>query len=235
MNYWVLYTDTRVLPADLMAWRGALGQEMKPRPAWHNHDPDTGKHIHRYPQVQYKILRHALAITCLEAESQALFSLSQTLPKTYWINNRPRTLVFRALERSTHHFEFLPKAQVFRCNNWIPMNSKQYQSYRALSLRLDLDPGARLIKHPELLTFFEGLFTEQLRWHLRGFGYGHLINQICCVLDKSGLQHFQTSYYHNVQVSMIKDMVFSLNLHWPPALGFGIGAAVGYGMFTKTR
>lgn len=234
MEYWIFYTATKVMPADLIAWHGTLGNAFQDRPAWHNHDLETGRSILRYPQVQYKILKHALAIISLGGESKTLFTLGQSLPQTFWVENRPRTLIFRALERHPHDFTLLSKKQKYRCNNWIPMNSKQYHAYRAICYELGIDPGTRTIDHPKLLAFFEGLLTEQLQWHLRGFGYEALANSATCILNSPVLKHYQTSYYHDTQVSMIKDMVFSTNINWPVALGFGIGAAVGYGMFVKT-
>ncbi|AEE54538.1 hypothetical protein [Haliscomenobacter hydrossis] len=234
LNYYTLNTSTPALPAELYAWRSAIANLFREQSGWHNHDPDTGRSIHRYPVVQYKLLQNKLGIVALESEIEPMLELIKALPRTFWINNAPKRLDFQRLERHEFQFQVLAKPAVYQCDNWLPMNSEQFQAYSALCRAENLNPGNRQIEYPSLLLYFQQLLSEQIRWHLRGFGCEGIAEQLELTLLSEQLLHHQTTYHRGLQISMMKGVKIVLNINWPLHLGMGTGAAIGYGMLKKT-
>ena len=204
-----------------------MGNWFRDRPAWHNYNLETGQSIRQYPKVQYKILRNHLAFVVLAEEKKALLSLTAELPRTFWIEGKPKRLTFESLERFEHNFKQPASNTFYLMNNWLPMKSEQFRTYQQLCKSNNIETGQREINSPVLLRYFEGLLQTQLQYHFREFGVSQPLN---LYLTNKNLYHFQTTYHKGLQFSMLKNVQFTTNIAWPIHLGIGIGCSIGYGM-----
>ena len=74
MHYYVLETTLKTLPKDIELLRRKIAPtEGRKDDIWHNHDLGDGRSIHRYPSVQYKIIKGRFAIVALPYAENSLF------------------------------------------------------------------------------------------------------------------------------------------------------------------
>ena len=231
MRYFVLYTHTPTRPEALYDWHRGLGRRFQSKPAWHNHDPQTGRALHRYPLIQYKILNGHFAIVGLDSTQADLFELAAALPLGFWIKGRYQQLTFNKVVEYKVGLQQTADTYGYQLDNWIPMNSDQFQQYKSLCAQLQLDKGQPMIEHPELLHFFEGLLREKLERFLADRHPASTAFPLHIELISKKIQHAQTIFYKGTHVSMLKGVQLRMNFKWPLHLGLGIGAAIGYGMF----
>lgn len=233
--YYILQTNLPLRPQLLYAARGfVLDKVPLAWEGWHNHELATGRNIHRYPAVQYKLWNHRLAIVALASEKSALFELAKAFPLEGTLNGRPLRVKLQRIERCEHRWQLQPP-RWYACSNFLPMKTEQYEAFRSLCARLGLPTDASSIAHPEQLAFVEQLLQQRVREQLDSLGAPLDAALVRVQLATQPIRHRTARYYRQTRFSKFSELCFSLNLDWPLALGLGFGTALGFGMLRRLK
>lgn len=144
--------------------RGALATAFRDDPLFHQHDPETGKALYRYPRVQYRWQNgRGLVIGWAEAAQRLL--ARPWLDLKLQLGEEPVMATDAAL--TLHHGEFAVSERLERyrlCSPVLIFNQENYQRYQQMDERAQRQERDRLLVS-NLLTALRGLdvtFPERL-------------------------------------------------------------------------
>src|SRR6056297_3618832 len=68
------FNDIRLNPSQIHKFRGYVGNVFAEHDLIHNHDTKTGRHIYRYPLIQFKIINKVPCIIALTEKAIQVFT-----------------------------------------------------------------------------------------------------------------------------------------------------------------
>ena len=226
MHYYCLYTNLKAKATDIADLRRLIaGQLGKAHNEWHNHDLESGQSIHRYPRVQYKIVRNCFTIVFIEPKEEDFWDFLKRLPLR--LKNGER-LDFWQLDKLPLRVE-VGNYRKYTCGNFLPFDSERYATWKMLCDHLALPPDSPNITDPALIRFLEEILKGQLIKQAAELGLPDLEERIDLKITADQLSHRLVRLYRT-RYSKIGNLQFRTNVQWPIHLGIGKGTAIGFGM-----
>jgi hypothetical protein len=68
------FSNVRLNPSETHKFRGYVGNLFLEHDLIHNHDPVTGRHIYRYPLIQFKVIENMPQIIALTTKAVDIFT-----------------------------------------------------------------------------------------------------------------------------------------------------------------
>lgn len=226
MHYYCLYTNLKAKAPDIVHLRrqiaGQLGQAAD---EWHNHDLSTGHNIHRYPRVQYKIIRNCFAIVFIEPFDGQFWDFLKQFPLRL---RNGEVLDFWQLDKLPLNLG-IGGSHDYSCNNFLPFDSERYDTFQTLCAHLSIPSDAPYINDPSLIRFLEEILKGQILKQASDLGIPDFKEELELQITSNELSHSIVRLY-KTRYSKLGKLRFRTNLQWPKHLGIGKGAAIGFGM-----
>ncbi len=212
----IQFNEVSLKPSEIHKMRGYFGNRFKEFSALHNHDPETGKSIYRYPAVQFKLLNRRPMLTGYKEEGIEI--LKQLFLDTGEIVIDDRVLLVREKEMDLkeqwmgedgqlHEYRFM--------HPWIALNQKNYKTYRNLKIVQDKEKKLQGIIINNILSFCK--FAQ------------YRVKEKLMVKVK----------LHEVRVKLKGELLtgfsgeFTVNILLPDYIGLGKSTSRGYGMIKR--
>lgn len=123
-------SNVSLKPQQVHKFRGFVGNLFKDHDLIHNHDPETGKVIYRYPLVQFKLIDRVPSIVCITEKAIAVFhDLFMKLDHVS-IDGMDIPVFEKDLNVEEVSFGYSDETFVYELQSpWIALNQKNYTEY----------------------------------------------------------------------------------------------------------
>ena len=184
---------------------------------FHNHDED-GRHIFRYPKVQYKIIRGKVCLLGIDEVTEAVANLK--IPSKWDLNGykayvKSRRILYNDLrmfvDGTFHLYEFVTP--------WVALNKENYQKYRELKENCSIFKQRRFLEkllRNEIITVAKGIKSQ-----LRGKIEVKVFNPTLVRVSFKNVPFM--GFY----------LAFATNVYIPPLLGIGRCVSHGFGTIKR--
>lgn len=192
----------------------ALGNEAEV--LYHNH---TGEDTYRYayPLIQYKRIHGKAAIFCIGHGVEAIGQFLAAQHFAITLGDRPMQLTIESVSPKRSLVQTWDSTFRYHLRGWLPLNSANYEAYRAQEEMTSRIALLENILVGNLLSFAKGMGIE-------------IKEQITCKL-------LNISEPRLVRVKGVKmmafDAEFKTNLSLPDYMGLGKHASLGYGTVVR--
>ncbi len=134
MKQAILYfEDIKLTPSQVHKFRGYVGNAFAKYDLIHNHDPDTGKNIYRYPLIQFKIIEHTPAIIAFTGKAVEIFTEIFMKLNEIIIDEKIIPVNEKNLKIEKVNFGFSQEMLFYEfISPWISLNQKNFSAYRKL-------------------------------------------------------------------------------------------------------
>lgn len=124
------FPEVRIYPNQIHKFRGFVGETFKDYDLIHNHDPETGKPIYRYPLIQFKLINGTPTIVSLTESAVSIFS-SLFMKFDQIIIDELKLPVFeKDLYVEKVDLGYSPEKFVYEfISPWIALNQHNYHKY----------------------------------------------------------------------------------------------------------
>lgn len=208
------FNDINLNPSQVHKFRGYVGNVFADYDLIHNHNPETGRTINRYPLIQFKIIDHTPCIIAFTGEAVRIFTEIFMDLDEIDIEGRKIRVNEKDLEIQTVDFGFSRDTRVYEfVSPWVALNQKNYRDYS----RAD-GPGAQKALLRRILT---GNILSMAKW-------------LDCRLDRD--QRIETDLnVREVPVNLKGNRmigfkgIFRANFILPDHAGLGKSVSRGYG------
>lgn len=205
---------------EIPLFRGAVINSLGANPEllFHNH---TGDNTYRYsyPLIQYKRIHKKAAIFCIGEGVDVMGEFLSANNFSIMLGERPVKLTIEAVSPKRTLVQTWDSVFRYHLNNWIPLNSTNYQDYKDLEEISERIAFLEKILIGNLLSFAKGVNIE-------------VKEQIQCKLISLREPRI-------VEIKKIKmmsfDAEFRTNISLPDYVGLGKHVSVGYGTVVKTH
>lgn len=117
-------------PQQVHKLRGFVGNLFKNHDLIHNHDPETGKVIYRYPLVQFKLIDRVPSIVCITEEAVSVFHDLFMKLDAVTIDGMDIPILEKDLKVEEVDFGYSDETFVYEFQSpWIGLNQKNYAEY----------------------------------------------------------------------------------------------------------
>lgn len=124
------FNDVRLNPSEIHKFRGYVGNVFAEYDLIHNHDPETGKTVYRYPLIQFKIIGRTPSILAFTDEAIGIFTKIFMGLNEIDIEGRKIRVNEKELEIRTVEFGFSQDTHVYEfVSPWIALNQSNYKKY----------------------------------------------------------------------------------------------------------
>lgn len=157
------FRNIRLNPSQTHKFRGYVGNIFSEYDLIHNHDPVTGKHIYRYPLVQFKVLENIPHITALTSRAVDIFTDIFMGMENIIIEEQRIPIHEKDLKIETAGFGFSQESFMYEfVSPWLALNQKNYSVFRHLHRQRDKDEllGRILIGNILSMSKYLGLHLE---------------------------------------------------------------------------
>lgn len=205
---------------EIPLFRGAVINSLGANPEllFHNH---TGDNTYRYsyPLIQYKRIHKKAAIFCIGEGVDVMGEFLSANNFSIMLGERPVKLTIEAVSPKRTLVQTWDSVFRYHLNNWIPLNSTNYQDYKDIEEISERIAFLEKILIGNLLSFAKGVNIE-------------VKEQIQCKLISLREPRI-------VEIKKIKmmsfDAEFRTNISLPDYVGLGKHVSVGYGTVVKTH
>lgn len=210
--------DWRMGAKELSRFRGAIceaaGREAH---LFHNHDPETGKHLYRFPQIQYRLDRNRACLIGFNAGADAISQFMRRWDGTLrWEGEiiRPHLAVGRR-----ELLQGMPSEQMrtYRLKDWLALNRDNYQWWQQTPSLVQ-----RVGRLEEILAAHFLMMAKGLDWNIK-WDFQVSIQDI---------ERIRTLTYRDVK-RLGFDIVFQANADIPRHLALGKAVSEGFGRIHK--
>lgn len=212
------FNDIRLSPNQIHKFRGYVGNVFAEHDLIHNHDKETGRHIYRYPLIQFKIIDKVPCIIALTEKAVQVFTeifmgLDEIDIEGKKIPVNETDFKIEAVDfgfsKETYMYEFL--------SPWMALNQKNYAAYKKFNA---LEEKKALLKR--ILTGNILSMAKYLGCHLepdQRIQSDLNFKQIKTTLKGKSMLGFEG--------------VFKTNFHLPDYSALGKSVSRGYGCIKK--
>ncbi|RLC16382.1 MAG: DNA repair protein [Deltaproteobacteria bacterium] len=136
----LLLNHTRLKASQIHKFRGFVGNLFRNYDVIHNHDPDTGKVIYRYPLIQFKLLRGVPAIIAITDEAVGAFAAIFMALDKIRIDDAEIPVYEKDLCLEEVEFGYSAEMYVYEfVSPWIGLNQKNYHKYAGMKDKTETD------------------------------------------------------------------------------------------------
>jgi len=219
LQYTFVRFSTRLSPAEVPAFRGALGWLAGDTyPLIHNH-MENDQLRWSYPLIQYRSIDNQAAIVALNEGADEIFSLLNDDALEIDIQGRLVALRVESVRLRTYPLVVWNRPLDYRLHSWLPLKNETEEDYR------------RALHESSLPTFFARKLTGNMLSYAKGVGW-HVDKPIQTVVGRVSSpikRRFKGIDFLSF------DLTFSTNLFLPPYIGLGKSAALGFGSVLPLR
>lgn len=123
-------SNVSLKPQQLHKFRGFVGNLFKDHDLIHNHHPETGKVIYRYPLVQFKLIDRIPSIVCITEKAVAVFHDLFMKLDAVSIDGMDIPVFEKDLKVEDVQFGYSDESFVYEFQSpWIALNQKNYAEY----------------------------------------------------------------------------------------------------------
>ncbi len=207
-------TGIRLNPSQTHKFRGYVGNIFSEYDLIHNHDPITGRHLYRYPLVQFKVIQNTPRIIALTQKAVNIFTDIFMGMDNIIIENRHIPIHEKDLKIERVDFGFTNEPFMYEfITPWIALNQKNYAAYLNLNTQEEKNDhlGRILVGNILSMAKYLGLHIEsheRIRADLR-------LKQKPVTLKGQKMIGFQG--------------FFKTNFHLPDDTGLGKSVSRGFG------
>jgi hypothetical protein len=207
--------DTEIDFKEIPLFRGAVLKSLGDNAnlLYHNHISD---HTFRYsyPLVQYKCLHGKAAVVCIEEGVDLIWQLLTESTHSLMIGEREVTWNTDRIQPARLLIQTWQQPFSYHISRWIPLNSKNYQTYKGIEGVV------------ERITFLENILKGNLLSMLKGLNI-HLEQELFVKITQIN-EPFLLS---NKGVKLMAfNTDFKCNLTIPNNVGVGKNASIGFGV-----
>lgn len=213
-------SDVEIQQKEVPLFRGAVLNSLGDKAIilFHNH---TGDNTFRYsyPLIQYKRLGGMAAIVCIEeavdvigqflTEAKGVMTIGEREVEWHTGRIQPARLLVQIWEETFY----------YHINRWLPLNSKNYQSYKVIEGVV------------EKVTFLENILKANLLSMLKGLNI-HLEKELILKITEIGEPYL---IYNKGVKMMAFNADFKCNLSIPNNIGIGKNASIGCGIIHQVK
>lgn len=207
--------DTEIEFKEIPLFRGAVLKSLgdKANLLYHNHISD---HAFRYsyPLVQYKCLHGKAAIVCIEEGVDLIGQLLTESTHSLMIGEREVTWSTDRIQPARLLIQTWQQPFNYHISRWIPLNSKNYQTYKGIEGVV------------ERVAFLENILKGNLLSMLKGLNI-HLEQELFVKITQIN----EPFLLYNKGVKLMAfNADFKCNLTIPNNTGVGKNASIGFGV-----
>lgn len=131
LKYSILYlNDVRLSRSQIHKMRGYVGNLFAEHDLIHNHDPETGKLIYRYPMIQFKMIENTPAIIAITDRAVKIFTELFMKLDQIVINGREIPVFERNLDISDVEFGYSNETYMYEFTSpWVGLNQKNFRKF----------------------------------------------------------------------------------------------------------
>lgn len=207
--------DTEINQKEIPLLRGAVLKKLGDNAniLFHNHLPNN-TFRYSYPLIQYKRIFGKAAIVCIEDGVNLIGQFLSSLDGPLMIGKREIELNTNRIQPARLLVQTWDNSFSYQINRWLPLNSKNFLLYQALTGDV------------ERIAFLENILKANLLSMLKGLDI-YLEQEIVVNIS----QVSEPFYVYNKGVKMIAFTAdFTSNLSIPNNLGIGKNASIGCGV-----
>lgn len=247
MDYRIVYTNNKIEPSQLNAVKGAMHTSL-PDLRWSNKiltAEGVVKKKRDYPAVQYKLLRGKLAYIFL-GEGIGLFDKWHSFFQGLDLNLNGKWIKLDVKEEdrkyNCNHLMGLDQFRYYHNKSgWLPMGSKKYTEFESRFPKPPrvLNEKYAIIRSVDEIRFFEDILTEHIRTVARKDGPEQDVARIQVRIISPEIKYDTVLYFDEKSKSgrkprtRLSNFSFMTNAYLSNHLGYGRGAALGFGMMTR--
>lgn len=154
----LMLNNINLKPHQIHKFRGFIGNFFMDHDLIHNHDPETGKHIYRYPLIQFKLLEKTPAIIALSEKAVGIFSEIFMKLNEIRIDNTVIPVHEKDLKIEDVLFGFTEETYMYEfASPWIGLNQHNYQKYAGITLSEEKQDLLKRAMTGNLLAMAKGL------------------------------------------------------------------------------
>ena len=212
--------DTEIHQNEIPLFRGAVIHSLGEHPNvfFHNHLDDE-KFRYAYPLIQYKRLGGKAAIVCIEEGVDIIGQFLTEVNSTLTIGDRQITCNTGRIQPSRILVQTWQDMFSYHISRWLPLNSKNYQSYK------DIEGVV------EKVTFLENILKANLLSMLKGLNI-HLEKELILKITEISDPYLMVN--KGVKL-MAFNADFKCNLSIPNNIGIGKNASIGCGIVHQVK
>ena len=213
-------TDAEIRQNEIPLFRGAVIQSLGEHPNvyFHNH-LDNDKFRYAYPLIQYKRLGGKAAIVCVEEGVDIIGQFLTEVDGLLTIGERQITCNTGRIQPARILVQAWQDMFSYHISRWLPLNSKNYQSYKAIEGVV------------EKVTFLENILKANLLSMLKGLDI-HLEKELILKITEIGEPYL---LYNKGVKMMAFNADFKCNLSIPNNIGIGKNASIGCGIVHQVK
>jgi len=140
----LLLNNISLKSSQIHKFRGFIGRLFQEHDLIHNHDPETGRVIYRYPLIQFKLIRRTPAIIAVTDRAVKLFSEIFLKLDSIRIDDVRIPVFEKDLQVEDAEFGYTEETFMYEfISSWIGLNQKNYGRYMKSS---DTEERNRILK-----------------------------------------------------------------------------------------
>ncbi len=121
------FNNIKLISSQIHKLRGYIGNVFAEHDLIHNHDPETGKNIYRYPLIQFKIIDNTPCIIALTEKAVQVFTEIFMVLDELVIEGRKIPIHEKDLKIETTDFGFSKETFMYEfITPWIGLNQKNF-------------------------------------------------------------------------------------------------------------
>ena len=167
------FSGIRLSPSQTHKFRGYVGNLFAEHDLIHNHDPVTGKHIYRYPLIQFKVIGQTPQIIALTDKAVDIFTAIFMTMDQMVIADRTIPVHEKDLKVETVDFGFSDETFMYEfMTPWVGLNQKNYGIYNGFETSREKKDLLQRILIGNILSMAKFLGTrldhgQRINAHLR--------------------------------------------------------------------
>lgn len=212
------FNDVRLTPNQIHKFRGYMGNIFAEHDLIHNHDKETGRHIYRYPLIQFKIIDKVPCIIALTEKAVQVFTEIFMGLDEIDIEGRKIPVNEKGFKIETVDFGFSDETYMYEfISPWLALNQRNFHLFNEMTDRADRDSLLKRILTGNILST-----AKYLGFHL------------------SSDQRIETNLNIKPSKATLKGKsmtgfkgVFKTNFMLPDHIGLGKSVSRGFGAIQK--
>ena len=209
-----IFYDTEISSSEIPLFRGAIINAMgdKANLLFHNH-ADKDSFRYSYPLIQYKRIKGKAAVVCVNEGADTIGQFISNFDKTVRIGKRVTKLTIKKVIPARILVQTWADPFIYHIQNWLPLNSKNYQSFKNLS------------DEQEKRTFLANILKANIISMMKGLD---IVLDGEMTLEITWLTGSRVLHYKGILLTAF-NAVFKCNVSIPNFVSLGKSASQGFG------
>jgi hypothetical protein len=208
------FNNIRLRSSQTHKFRGYVGTVFAEHDLIHNHDPETGRPIYRYPLIQFKIVDNTPCIIALTDRAVEIFNDIFMSMDEISIEGQVIPVNEKDLKIETVEFGYTQETFMYNFSSpWIALNQNNFKQYIQLKAQEEKDEKLRRILIGNILSMAKSLDVRLSKDQV-------ITTQLQLKETKVTLKGKQMFGFKGI---------FKTNFQLPDCLGLGKSVSRGYG------